>query len=164
MRGIFDTDLFGEAGLGDLPTGAAPLSDLVRWRGMFPGLPSDEHLREQRVTHFTTEVISSAEQRFNFYTSAGQRVWQSTQRHRLMPEGPVEPAKGPTTEPLPAPHEGDGLLPAQQAPPSGGARWLPWVLVGGGLLIAGGIVVAGARPVRKNRRRRRKRRTTRRRR
>lgn len=159
-------DLFGEPGLGDLPAGAAPIADLSRYRGMFPGLPSEQRLREQRVTHFTTEVISSAEQRFNFYSSSGQRVSQSTQRHRLMSE-PKEPAKTPTRDPLPAPREGDGLLPSQAAPERS-SRWLPWVLVGGGLLVAGGIVLVGARrprrPVRANRKRRRKRRTTRRRR
>lgn len=164
MRGIFDADLFGAAGLGDLPSGAAALSELARWRGMFPGLPSDERLREQRVTAFTTEVISPSQQRFNFYTAAGQRVWQSTQQHRLMPES-VQPAKTTPSTPALAPSPGDGLLPRETAPPPPGTpRWVPWVLVGGGLIVAGGIIVAGTRRKRVSANRRRRRSTTRRRR
>lgn len=62
-----------------------------------------------------------------------------------------------TSAPDPAYQEGDGLLPGSSSPPAPRRepRWLPWVMLGGGLVVATGIVYTAARnrPVTRNRRR-----------
>jgi hypothetical protein len=164
---IFGNDIFGGAA-----QGADDLSTLMRWRGMFPGIPSAAELRGRGVTHYTTAVISSGVQRFDFYNAAGAKVSSSTQRHRLAHEITIAPTVHP---PGPARQEGDGLLPSPVrppqivAPPSGSGWSRPdditlfiALLLGVPMVIGGGIVYLAMRKkkVKKNRRRR----TTRRRR
>lgn len=171
---IFEGDIFSGprrgmygAGMGVLPEGYSRISELHRWRASHPGIPSLSQLQAKGATHYTNRAAPAGAQTFTFYDSnGGVRVGPITIQHRDA-EAPVLPSKD-DGESQPAHRDSDGLLPSPVAERvlSSEPKWLPWLLVGGGVLVAGGIVYMGTRRVRPNRRRRstrrrRRRRTTR---
>lgn len=76
-------------------------------------------------------------------------------------EGPLAMPELPPSPSTPLHEHGDGLIPRDDTPvrDTSRRRWLPFVLIGGGVLIAGSIVVLATRKktaVTANRRRRRR--------
>lgn len=142
---IFESDIFegqrvgyGMLGLGDVPSGAYPIARLAALRTRFPTLPSEEALRSKSLTHFVLAGAGSdrTDAQLQAYTAAlpqivitfyGEGDREMTDRYYASGAGPVAPAPGPK-ETMPAPREGDGLLPSPVTP-TGMPRWVPVVVV-----------------------------------
>lgn len=162
---MFDSNIFeghrvGYGSLGELPSGAAPISILGAYRSRFPDLPSADILSGKGATHVTTRVVSGTAQEFTFYGEDGERIL-GPMRLETGGASPAAPDLDKEGASLPARREGDGLLPSAASEPRGAApKWVPYALVGGGIVVAGGIIwaVTRNRPVAPNRRRKRRRR------
>lgn len=155
--GMFESNLFDDDGLGDLPQNAAPIAALVSYRQRFPTLPGDAVLTSKHVTHFTTRVVSGAQQEFSFFTSSGELV-NSSAYTAAGASLPVEPSPVKDNG-MPARQEGDGLLPSMDTQVQmqvSAPLWMPIAVIGGAILVGGGILWMARRRVRANRRARRR--------
>jgi hypothetical protein len=163
-RGLFDGGSLGDADAAIDPGDRRPIAMLDSLRSHLDIKWPTEHLRQKGITHYSVEPFGGGAK-----SAGGLRItlYENDRVSSLVPpflayrrpSDPVPPVPGGDST-KPVFREGDGLLPAATDASSNGApKWLPWVLLGGGLLVAGGIVYGASRkPVRANRRRRRRKR------
>lgn len=152
--GIFDgiegVDGVGSSeGMGALPPGALTIAHLAPMRADYPRLPSPQDLSQKGVTHFT--YSPGPEATFTFLTPDGTTaVGPMTMTQGFGPK--VSSPGQKDSEPA---HTSEGLLPAGPSASSREPRWLPWLLLGGGVVVVCGMLWASKRKkVRPNRRRR----------